>query len=709
MTKLQMNNNSIAELPTEVGLLSKLGWFNLNYNNIHGTIPQAVGQMTTLYDLGLNGNNLSGSIPSELGLVTWLGFLRLEDNRLTGMVPSELGSLEPPMRDSINDELFVPPNSYDDQRARALAVSSKVQSRSFVYSFFVLDLFLSGNNLNGTLPDELGHLGRNSSFMNLYLGGNDFSGTIPEAFCFVSALDFDCSGGLCGCDCTCAVTLPPGFDSNARMILVNEFLLNHNASRQEDFEREGSPQQRALDFMATKDALLLDVPSTFDDTYKFLSRYALAVLFYSTNGPAWSTDLNFLQPMDTCFWYNSSLFHRAVICDEITGAITGLHIAGNNMVGTIPEELGLLTTLVTLNFESNTLRGSIPSAIYDMTDLATIFLPWNQLTGSIAYPTATELVDLSHNLISGALPTAVPLATQRALWTLNLDDNLLTNTIPSVLHDLQELNELHLGNNLLSGRIPIDLPAMLDNVFFLDLSHNSLTGPIPSEFGLMDPLFGSLLGSNILTGKLPTELGALDWCSELDFSNNRLTGTIPPELCGIGASSYDNSKLVLWGNNVTGGFDNETCVEVVYEPPVKWPGQFPSPNSTHELGINILFDSFPAETEWFLEQGPIGERNISGQLDTIASGRFSSETYVYINQTLAPETFCLFTVTNSYGDGFREGEGWVTLTNGTVSEDSPKGSIVWSLDTSRRFSVVSVYIWVDQQERTMVLEEAYII
>ena len=68
-------------------------------------------------------------------------------------------------------------------------------------------------------------------------------------------------------------------------------------------------------------------------------------------------------------------------------------------------------------------------------------------------------------------------------------------------------------------------------VIQLDLSHNGLTGQIPSELGNLAALQElHLHGNHGLTGQIPSELGNLAALQELWLSSNGLTGPIPPEL-----------------------------------------------------------------------------------------------------------------------------------------------------------------------------------
>ena len=61
-------------VPTQLGLLTELKHFEVDYNHVSGTIPTQFGKLSKLSggngQLSLAANSLSGSIPSELGKVT---------------------------------------------------------------------------------------------------------------------------------------------------------------------------------------------------------------------------------------------------------------------------------------------------------------------------------------------------------------------------------------------------------------------------------------------------------------------------------------------------------------------------------------------------------------------------------------------------------------------------------------------------------------
>jgi Leucine-rich repeat (LRR) protein len=90
------------------------------------------------------------------------------------------------------------------------------------------------------------------------------------------------------------------------------------------------------------------------------------------------------------------------------------------------------------------------------------------------------------------------------------------------------LTSLNLGNNSLSGEIPVTF-GQLKNLTMLFLSYNKLNGGIPSVLGSLDSLQYLYVGINNLTGTIPAELGNLD-LQILSLDGNSLSGDIPESL-----------------------------------------------------------------------------------------------------------------------------------------------------------------------------------
>ena len=109
-----------------------------------------------------------------------------------------------------------------------------------------------------------------------------------------------------------------------------------------------------------------------------------------------------------------------------------LSLAERGLTGTIPSELGDLSSLEWLSLLGNQLSGYIPPELGDLSYLTGLHLSGNQLSSAIP----AELGSLSN------------------LRGLYLDGNQLSGTIPAELGSLSNLGELYLSGNQLSGCIP---------------------------------------------------------------------------------------------------------------------------------------------------------------------------------------------------------------------------------------------------------------
>jgi len=95
-----------------------------------------------------------------------------------------------------------------------------------------------------------------------------------------------------------------------------------------------SPQHKALTWLSTN-ANVTDYPD-----WRKIQRYALAVFYYSTNGDEWDTRTGWLTDNDECTWAS---FAIDPVCNDETGEYLELVIGANNLIGTVPIELALLS------------------------------------------------------------------------------------------------------------------------------------------------------------------------------------------------------------------------------------------------------------------------------------------------------------------------------------------------------------------------------
>ncbi|UCH96065.1 MAG: hypothetical protein JSV88_04225 [Candidatus Aminicenantes bacterium] len=265
-------------------------------------------------------------------------------------------------------------------------------------------------------------------------------------------------------------------------------------------------------------------------------RAALIALYNSTNGDNWTNNSGwktppldsdgFAMPGTEGNWYGVS-----VLNDHVTGISLGEWSGGNNLIGTIPSEIGNLSHLTGLYLSANQLSGSIPPELGNLSSLSNIYLTDNQLTGNIP-PELGNLsnlvyLNMGHNQLSGTIPPELGNLTN--LRSFGFLYNQLSGTIPDELKSLGNLRFFNLQFNQLTGEIPSWL-GTFSSVEYLYLDHNQFTGTIPVELGNLSKLKHLKLQCNQLTGSIPSELGNLCNLEALGLYSNQLTGSIPPEL-----------------------------------------------------------------------------------------------------------------------------------------------------------------------------------
>ncbi|KAA8550657.1 hypothetical protein F0562_002341 [Nyssa sinensis] len=161
-----------------------------------------------------------------------------------------------------------------------------------------------------------------------------------------------------------------------------------------------------------------------------------------------------------------------------------LQLPSAGLSGTLPRELGELSTLQSLYLSVNTLSGTIPLELGYSSSLSDIDLGNNLLNGSL--PTSIwNLCDrlvslrLHSNSLSGSLPEpALPNATCKNLQFLDFGHNMFSGDFPDFITRFHGLRELDLGNNMFSGSISESITGL--NLEKLNLSFNNFSGVLPN-------------------------------------------------------------------------------------------------------------------------------------------------------------------------------------------------------------------------------------
>ena len=268
---------------------------------------------------------------------------------------------------------------------------------------------------------------------------------------------------------------------------------------------------------------------------------ALMALYNSAGGDDWSVNTSWGTAAPLITW--------GQVNADLNGRVTDLELGDNNLVGTLPDELGDLTELTTLYLWGNGLSGPIPD-LSGLTGLTTLSLSSNQLTGSIPASlgslTSLHTLHLWGNQLSGTIPD---LSSLTGLTHLSLSQNELTGPVPTWLGTLTNMVALYMWGNEFTGTIP-DLSG-LSSLFELSLAQNELEGPVPAWLNGLTNLQGLWLNDNELTGPIP-DLSALQGLFQLELSANQLGGSIPASL----GTLAELQILDLRENNLTGQIPN---------------------------------------------------------------------------------------------------------------------------------------------------------
>uniref|UniRef100_A0A5B6ZHE0 Protein kinase domain-containing protein n=1 Tax=Davidia involucrata TaxID=16924 RepID=A0A5B6ZHE0_DAVIN len=184
--------------------------------------------------------------------------------------------------------------------------------------------------------------------------------------------------------------------------------------------------------------------------------------------------------------------------------VISLVLPHSQLLGSIPEDLGLIQHLRTLDLSNNSLNGTLPGSLFNSSEL--------------------QVLSLSHNMIFGELPELTRGFT--SLQFLNLSDNALAGNVPERLGTLKNLTVVSLRSNYFSGSIP----GGIDFVEVLDLSSNLFNGSLPVGFG-GESLRYLNLSHNKLSGSIsPESVKKIPANSTIDLSFNNLTGEIPQSI-----------------------------------------------------------------------------------------------------------------------------------------------------------------------------------
>jgi hypothetical protein len=166
-------------------------------------------------------------------------------------------------------------------------------------------------------------------------------------------------------------TVPSTASSFGFEVLLAQSLL---ANSQDASLVEDTPEARAIKW-------LQDDPVAFNYTeLGVLQRYALATLYYATDGENWIESAGWLDyDVAECDWFTTE---RLDLCIG-DGRYRSLAVISNGLSGELPDALAILTDLQSINLGGNDLTGQLSSTLGSLSELRVLVLSETLLSGPV--------------------------------------------------------------------------------------------------------------------------------------------------------------------------------------------------------------------------------------------------------------------------------------------------------------------------------------
>ncbi|KAL8499249.1 hypothetical protein ACS0TY_022288 [Phlomoides rotata] len=201
--------------------------------------------------------------------------------------------------------------------------------------------------------------------------------------------------------------------------------------------------------------------------------------------------------------------------------------------GPIPESIGNITAISVIDLSSNSIQGTIPPRLFNHPSLVGLDLSFNRLTGRIGKLNSPNLLylDLSSNRLNIELESFY---NHSSIQFLKLSDNTVTEHGDDIINvtNFLYLSELDMSSCEIK-EFPNFLRSNMPHLQLMDLSNNSIHGPIPGWFtsNLSERLSYLDLSANFFTNypwrTFPPFICNMSQLLILDLSHNKLSGNIP--------------------------------------------------------------------------------------------------------------------------------------------------------------------------------------
>ncbi|KAL5566031.1 hypothetical protein UlMin_029195 [Ulmus minor] len=382
--------------------------------------------------LDLAGNSFSGHVPSSLQNLAKLKYLLLKGNKFSNLTLSWIGKLA---------------------KLNLLDLTKTNLREQIPISFTNLTLLsqtLAHNQLTGPIPIWLMNL---TQLTDLYLSHNNLSGTIElETFFKLRNLAF--------------LRL-----SHNQLSLIPENTSNATLPELQVLELASCNLKKIPNFVLHHSKL------QFLDLSHNKIRGSIPPMARNQSKEALWSNIEFVD-------LSSNELQGSLPIPPPSTIVYS--ISNNHLTGEIPHSFCALSSLYALDLSNNNLSGKLPPCLGNSSNSLTILTLQNNFHGSIPGICTNQSkligsIDLSNNHLQGPLPRS--LASCRKLEFLHVGDNLIDDTFPSWLSTLPQLKVLVLRGNEFYGAIrEFTDDCSFSKLLIIDLSQNNFSGPLPLKY-----------------------------------------------------------------------------------------------------------------------------------------------------------------------------------------------------------------------------------
>ena len=247
----------------------------------------------------------------------------------------------------------------------------------------------------------------------------------------------------------------------------------------------------------------------------------------SAEGKEWCHALSSLQKLEVLSMSSCNISGPIDSSLATLVKLSVIRLSLNDISSSVPEFFANFSNLNVLEISSCSLSGHFPNCIFQLQTLEVLDISNNRdLHGVLPdfLPDAVlQTMNLSNTNFSGKLPGAISNLKQLSL--LDASNCQLNDTLPISMSELTQLVHLDLSFNRFTGPLPSF--KKVKNLRYLSIFHNNLTGVITTtHFEGLENLLSINLGDNYLSGNIPVSLFTLPSLQELTLCHNGLDGLL---------------------------------------------------------------------------------------------------------------------------------------------------------------------------------------